>query len=337
MKTCRRPTYGAATRLARLFLELLSRPYGWSFEAIQDELSISERTLERYLSVCRSELVYPDGRPVLKVVRRGDRRLLRFAGSAGSTDANVYQAVFLYFTLTVLTFLEGTVLKHGVEDLWERLQRTLPKTQLLRLTNVTRQFYAVPFAAKDYRDYDDVLDRLVRCLIDQQRMRIDYAGVAGEGKTHDFDPYTLVAYRGGLYLIGYSHLYRQIIWLAVERIRTAEKLAERFDYPQKYSPEKYTEGMFGIIEGPETLVELLLLNPETAAFLSSRRIHPTQRFRRRRDGTTLLTMKVRGTAELASWILSLAPWVKVLRPASLRDEIAGRLRDAARLYERAGR
>jgi len=71
--------------------------------------------------------------------------------------------------------------------------------------------------------------------------------------------------------------------------------------------------MFGIIEAPETLVELLLLNPETAAFLSSRRIHPTQRFRCRRDGATLLTMKVRGPTELASWISSLAPWVTAPR------------------------
>jgi proteasome accessory factor B len=335
MQQRRIPTYGAATRLARLVLELTSRPHGWSFDAIAEELGISERTLLRYLRVCRTELVHPDGQPVLEVVRRGERRVLQLAEPAPAAEAGVYQAVFLYFTLTVLTFLEGTVLKQGVDDLWERLERTLPQKQRLRLTNVTRKFYAVPFAAKDYRNCDDVLDRIVRCLIDQYRIRIDYAGVAGEGKTHDFDPYTLVAYRGGLYLIGYSHLYRQIIWLAVERIRRVEKLTERFGYPPKYSPEKYTEGMFGIIEGPETHVELLLLNPETAAFLSARRIHPTQQFRRRRDGTTVLTMKVRGTAELASWILSLAPWVKVLRPAHLQQEIAGRLHDAAQLYEKS--
>ena len=61
MTTRRRPTYGAATRLARLLFELLSRPYGWSFEAIQDQLGISERTLECYLSACRDELIHPDG------------------------------------------------------------------------------------------------------------------------------------------------------------------------------------------------------------------------------------------------------------------------------------
>ena len=94
----------------------------------------------------------------------------------------------------------------------------------------------MPYAVKDDREHEDTLDRIVRCVIDQHRMRIDHGGVVGEGKVHDFEPYTLAQYRGGLYLIGYSHLYEQIIWLAVERIRTAEKLSERFDYPSTYTP-----------------------------------------------------------------------------------------------------
>lgn len=333
----RRPTYGAATRVARLLLESLSRPYGWSFEAIQDELSISERTLERYLRACRTQLTHPDGRPIFEVVRRGDRRLLRLAGAADSTDAGVYQAVFLYFTLTVLTFLEGTVLKEGVEDLWERIERTLPHAQRLRLTNVTRQFHAAPFMAKDYRDCDEILDGVVRCLLDQRRIRVQYLKIDGTERTHEVDPYTLVAYRGGLYVIGHSRTSRHVLWLAVERMRSLERLPERFEYPKGYTPTKYTDGVFGIIEGPATYVELLLVNAETASLLSSRQISPTQKFRRRRDGTTVLSMTVKGTAELASWILSLSPFVKVLRPTSLRDEITERARETMRLYERSSR
>jgi predicted DNA-binding transcriptional regulator YafY len=332
----RTPTYGAAGRLARIVLELLGRPHGWSFEAIRETLGISERTLLRYLAVCRTELVDASGAPMIEVVRHGDRRLLRLAERGRATEAGVFEAVFFYFTLTVLTFLEGTVLKEGVEGLWERLHRALPSAQRLRLANVTKKFYAVPYAAKDYRAFDERLDLLVRCLINQHRMRIDYQGLLGEGKVHEFEPYTLVMYRGGLYLLGKSLLFDKIIWLAVERMRGVEQLAERFDYPSDYSPERHTEGMFGIVEGPETTVELLLLGPETTAFLASRRLHPTQQFRRRRNGTTTLTMTVRGTVELTSWILSLSPWVRVLRPAALRDEVARRLREGVRLYAPTG-
>lgn len=333
----RLPTYGAAGRLARIVLGLMSRPHGWPLAAITEELGISERTLLRYLAVCRNELVDAKGRPMVEVVGQGTERCLKLVEHGAAPEAGVFEAVFFYFTQTVLTFLEGTVLKDGVAGLWERLHRGLPASQRTRLVNLGKKFYAVPFAAKDYRGHDEQLDLVVRCLIDQHRMRVDYGGVVGEGKVHDFDPYTLVHYRGGLYLIGYSHRYRKNIWLAIERIRTVTKLPYRFDYPAGYSPEKYTEGMFGIIEGPETAVELVLRGKETAAFMMSRRLHPTQKFTPRPDGTTLLTMKVRGTTELSSWILSQAPWVEVLKPASLRDEVAQRLRDGAKLYGRGAR
>ena len=330
--TTRRPTYGAATRLARLVHGLLDRPYGWSFDAIQDELGISERTLMRYLAACRVGLVDARGTPILEATTRGSRRYLRLRPAARAQDSTAYEALLLYFALTVFQFLEGTVIKDGVEGLWERLRRSLPAAQQRRLADFDRKFYSVPFGPKDYREFDDVLDRVIRALVFQKGLKVDYKGLLGEGRVHRFDPYTLAMYRGGLYLIGRSHLLRRIIWLAIERIRGVETLDEVFEYPKGYSPQKYTEGIFGIVDGPETEVEIQLLSPETVTYLSSRRIHPTQEFRIRRDGTTVLRMKVRGTAELAFWILGLGPWARVLKPRQLRDEVAGMLRRAARLY-----
>ena len=149
---------------------------------------------------------------------------------------------------------------------------------------------------------------------------------------HEFEPYTLAMYKGGLYLLGRSHRGSGIIYLAVERIRHAERLEERFVYPRGYSPERHTQGIFGIIEGAETRVELRLLSPETAAYVASRRLHPTQRLIHRRDGTAVLTMVVRGTEELKAWILSLSPYVEVIRPRELREAVGRQLAEAARLH-----
>lgn len=340
MKRRRKPTYGAATRLARLVYELGSHPFGWSFEAIQRELQVSERTLLRYIAACRKELVDWHGRPLLQVVQHGSRRKLKLADFTESPDSNAYQTVFLYFMLTVLRFLEGTVIQQGVEELWERTFKSLGEKQRAHLVDFDKKFFAVSYVPKDYRKHDDQLDWIARALIHQYRVRIDYAGLLGEGKIHDFDPYTLAAYRSGLYVIGYSHLYDKIIWLAVERIRKVERVIGddkqplRFAYPRDYRPEKQTDGMFGIFEGEETEVKLLLRNPETEALLRARTIHPTQRFDRRRDGRVVLTIKVRGTEELKNWILSMGPWVEVLKPVDLRRQIARLLLDGHRLYSR---
>jgi proteasome accessory factor B len=311
---------------------LHERPYGWSFDAILDELGVSERTLSRYIAATRDALVDVEGNPLIEVVRHGERRVVRLTSRSSPHEATAYQVLFLYFSLAVFQFLEGTVIRDGVEDLWERFRETLPKSEQARLGDFDRKFFAVPHAMKDYRDHDEHLDVLVRCIVHQYRARIDYAGLLGDGKVHEFEPYTLAMYRGGLYLIGKSNHGNRIIKLAVERIRSVERLADRFDYPRDYSPQKHTEGVFGIIEGDECRVELLIHNAETEAYLRSRRIHATQKFRRRRDGKTVLSMTVRGTEELKNWIYGFGPYVEVLEPKSLRQEVAVSFREAAELY-----
>ena len=39
------------------------------------------------------------------------------------------------------------------------------------------------------------------------------------------------------------------------------------------------------------------------------------------DGTAVLSMTVRGTEELPTWVMSMAPWVEVLKPDSLRGRV----------------
>ena len=328
----RKPTYGAAARMGRLLYGLLSRPRGWSFSAVEAELGISERTLLRYLAACRRELVDADGRPIIETFRRADTRMLRLAEAARVDDSTVYQVLVFYFALSVFQFLDGTVLKEGVADLWERFLRSVPGGQRARLADLNRKFYAVPHAVKDYRAFDTQLDEIVFCLVHNRRMRIEYASVLGGSKTHEFEPYTLMMYRGGLYLLGRSHRARKIVTLAVERMRRVERMAGTFEYPAAYAPEKHSEGIFGIIEGPETRVELLINDAQTRAYLESRRIHPTQTFRSRRDGRAVLTMTVRGTDELKYWILGFGPHVEVLRPATLRAEVGALLATAAGKY-----
>ncbi|MEO8603606.1 MAG: WYL domain-containing protein [bacterium] len=328
----RKPTYGAATRLARLLIGLQGRAHGWSFTAVQEALGISERTLLRYLSIGRRELIDASGTAVIETFRRGDQRLMRLSEVARLGEFTAYQVLFFYFALSVFQFLDGTVIRDGVDDLWQRFLKSVPGAERARLTDFRRKFYAVPHAMKDYAAFDAQLDTIVACLVNERRMRVDYGGLLGTGKVHDFEPYTLLMYRGGLYVVGRSHRGGKIIALAVERMRAVQRLPTKFAYPASYTPERYTEGIFGLIEGPETRVELRIVDPETHAYLASRRIHPSQIFRKRRDGSWHLSLTVRGTAELKYWILGLGPHVEVLRPASLRAEIKAMLTRARRAY-----
>jgi proteasome accessory factor B len=337
-KDRRKPTYGAAIRLARITSELFSKPTGLGFSDIRDRLEISERTLARYVAVLRGELVDWRGAPMVEVVGDGATRKLRLASALKTPDSSAYQVALLYFSLTVLKFLEGTVLKEGVEGLWSNVLKNLSPSQRVRLSDLERKFYAVLYAPKDYAAFTEQLDVILRALLDRIRLKVDYAGLTGEGRPHVFDPYSLIEYRGGLYLLGRSERAGAIIYLAIERIRSVEFVhsvdggPERFVYPKNFDPAEHTEGTFGIVEGPEARVEILIHSRETEAYVRSRTMHRTQQFKRRRDGKTTMTMTVRGTTELANWIMAMAPWVEVLKPAALRKEIAQRHARAAVRY-----
>jgi hypothetical protein len=92
--------------------------------------------------------------------------------------------------LSVFQFLDGSVIKDGVDGLWERLRRALPTRPARGLGHFARKFYAVPYAVKDYHNLDDTLDTCAQCLVFRHRLGIDYRGLLGEGKVHEFDPYT---------------------------------------------------------------------------------------------------------------------------------------------------
>ncbi len=101
------------------------------------------------------------------------------AASALAVAERPYRAASLYFTLTLLRFLEGTVMKESVEDLWDRSFKNLPTHEQERLKDFDRKFYAVPCALKDYHDYDTQLDAILRAVIGQNDIRVDYAGLTG--------------------------------------------------------------------------------------------------------------------------------------------------------------
>ncbi len=120
----------------------------------------------------------------------------------------------------------------------------------------------------------------------------------------------------------------------VELVTRDDGACQKFVYPATFRPDRYTEGAFGIIveEHPRE-VEILIHNAETENYLRARTVHPTQKFSRRRDGKTVLTLTVRGTTELRNWVLGFGPWLEVLKPPALRQEIAGLLKTASGNYK----
>lgn len=343
-KKAYKPTYATAAKVARIAIRLQMPPRQLTFADVRDIVAtrVSDRTIERYVDALGRVF---DGRerfPKLEVEKHEQGRktlvLTEPASMAGTKDVDQLR---MALAGEMLNAVKGTYLERHVKEILKRFSRAVSPSLAAKLETLPRKFFTVNYyGAKQYEGVArDRLNVIIRCLIEQQRTRIAYRSQVGDGELNDyeFDPYTLLNYKGGLYAIGYSFKRERVVYLALERIESVEPVVENgkpyiFGYPDEYSPEKFTEGVFGIFTGEKTIVELLIRNAQTLSYLKPRRVHPTQKLEERGDGTAILRMTVRGTEELASWVMSMAPWVEVMKPESLRTRVKEMLREGLALY-----
>lgn len=321
--------------MLRTMAALLRTPRGRELDALAGELGVSRKTCERYAKVLLSEVSAPDGLPLFEMVRVSGRPLLRVRGAASGLDSNAYQAASVFFALTALRVLDGTVVQESAADVWETFKANLPEATRRTLEHVDRKFFYVPFAAKEYRNLDEHMDTLLRAVLRQEELDLEYRHPNGRKTRHRFRPFTVVLYRDALYLLGASSRHKEPIYLGVDRIVSVARSGEKFALPQGYSPARATEGVPGIWSGPPTQVSLRLRG-RAAEQVPERRIHRSQSFSRLRGGEILMRMTVRGWQELAWWILSWGGEVEVLEPAELRAFVRQSVRAAAALYDRPG-
>lgn len=166
-------------------------------------------------------------------------------------------------------------------------------------------------------------------LLREERLRVTHEGVSGGKKTFVLEPYSLLVYKKGLYLAGRSQGHAgEIRTFALDGFREVEWLrGERFEYPADYRPEQLTEGAFGLIRGSGTTHVRIWFDAKVARYVQRRMWHPTQKFSKA-DGGVEMTMEVRGTVEIVSWVLGFGDKARVLEPEGLRAAVEDELRRA---------
>jgi proteasome accessory factor B len=145
------------------------------------------------------------------------------------------------------------------------------------------------------------------------------------------EPYSLLVYKKGLYLAGFSQHHGSIRLFALDGFRDVDWLKkDKFVYPEGYHPSQLSEGAFGLIGGPRTHVRIRF-DESVARYVERRRWHTTQGIKKVAGGIEL-AIEVAGTVELVSWVLGFGDKAEVIEPQTLRDAIAEEHSRAARRY-----
>jgi predicted DNA-binding transcriptional regulator YafY len=170
-------------------------------------------------------------------------------------------------------------------------------------------------------------------LAQRRKLRIDYhARTDDRMAQRTVSPQRLVLYRDNWYLDAWCHARKDLRIFALDRIIAAEKLGE----PAKEIGEAHLAGTFatsyGIFAGQPTAVAVLRFTPHAVRWVAAETWHPKQEDMRDDAGALTRKLPFHRSEELVRNILSYGPDVEVLKPDSLRLEVARRLVEAVSQY-----
>ncbi len=170
-------------------------------------------------------------------------------------------------------------------------------------------------------DRTDVVDALLTGITRSERGPAKPRRRRAE-RSFDFEPYTLIVWRKGLYVTGYSHHHKCMRLFGLDKLTDGDwKRGDAFEIPESWDAHERYGGAFGLFDGPETTVRVEFA-PKVARYVTRRQWMLGQQIEELDGGRIVLSMTVRGTNDVVPWVLGFGEYAVLLEPASLREELA---------------
>lgn len=319
--------YAPARRLDQV-RALLNSTGGATVYEISDRLEISVRTAIRYLRALEDtgERLYED--------TEGRKKIWRLMPSTRQAYLRLTtsQMTSLYLSRRVFDFLEGTGFKEDLDEIFEQLGATLKRKDFVAAKNLERKLFNVNEAPYQYGDRLDDVNDIITALIREDHLEVRHRSVGRGRKTFRLAPYTLLVYKKGLYLAGFSEHAEAVRTFALDGFLQVDwRRNDRFEYPEHYDPRQLVDGNFGLFGGGEEKHVRVFFSDQVARFVRRRKWHPTQKITKV-DGGIELTMTVKGGVEIISWVLGFGEHAELIAPEELREKVKGELENAVKRY-----
>jgi predicted DNA-binding transcriptional regulator YafY len=248
----------------------------------------------------------------------------------------VTELMSLYFYRDILRIFKDTVFYESLDELFRKVRSTLPQESLSYLRRIEQAFHIGFKPFKDYSSFKEVIKQINEAVLSLRVLEMRYYSMSSKRETtRKVDPYKVWFFNGTLYLIGWCHVHDEIRMFVLDRIRLLHVTDQRFIPPDDFDLDEYMRDSFGVIH---TDVEKVVIkfDPSLERYLKENIWHPSQVFKKDKDGSVVLAMEVGGLVEVMSWVLGFGRQAEVLEPppspggcgrraCSHRGQICGRL------------
>lgn len=197
-----------------------------------------------------------------------------------------------------------------------------------------RGFHVQAHEPRGYRVHDGTLDLVLRAVVQRRRLTFQRRGLPEDSELRTYEPWTLVAYKGALYLYGLDIGRGEMRTWAVERMDGVVLTEARFEVPEDYDPAKVFGDSFGIWTEQPAADDIVAVFSERVWSAVAARVIPGEVSL---DATSrTMTWRTPITPEVVTWFVGWAGEAEVLAPSHLRERVAGAHRAAMAVYVKDG-
>jgi predicted DNA-binding transcriptional regulator YafY len=320
--------YSQASRLHDV-IRLIESRRGITLDELVQETGVNRRTIHRDLAAIE-EAGYP-----LVAEWQGNRKLFSFI--TGFRDVppisfTLQELMTLSLFRSQLEFLKGTPFHDDMAAISRKVASVLPPRFAAHMDRMAQVIVPLFSGNRDYGRVAQPLLQLREALLYQQGVTLSYAARGRQGaESYEVEPYTLIVYKGGLYLLGYARNRKALRTFALERIIDVVVHKERFEIPEEFHPEEELRQAFGIVTEPVMTVRVRF-SAEIATSVRERSWHVSQQISEEADGGIIVSFQAGGQMEILAWVLSFGSHALVLEPPELRDKVMQVVRDLGHAY-----
>jgi predicted DNA-binding transcriptional regulator YafY len=316
-------------RIFQLHAILASRKTPIALEDLTARLECSKSTLYRAIGVLKDRL----HAPVEFDAEGGGFRYLNQGSGA-------FELPGLWFTpaeLQALAVMRQLLKDAGGGLLSEHLgplSRRLDELTRHRRLNLGEAASRLRFPAIASRPAGPAFQTVASATLQRKKLWIEYhARSSDERSERTVSPQRITHYRESWYLDLWDEGKAALRSFAIDRILKAVPLDQKAtDIPEAELDAHYTSS-YGIFGGQADKIAVLRFTKERARWVADEVWHPEQQGKRLDDGSYELRIPYRQHYELVMDILKYGPYVIVIEPPSLVEEVKCQIKGALDRYE----
>jgi predicted DNA-binding transcriptional regulator YafY len=287
-------------------------------QSVPDDYPKNARTVRRDL-----EALEAVGFPLVTEHRNGQTRWRLIEGfrNIPALGFSATELMALTFSRKLLRPLEGTEIQSALNSALNKVASALPPQAHEYVRSLDNLFSIGLGPHKNYQQHRKTVDLITQAIDKTRTAQIRYFSASRNTTTRrELDPYRLWYASGGLYLIAYDHLRKDVRMFAVERIRSITLTDHPYQMPLGFEVEDYVQDALMVMRGRRIDIELLF-SKRAGAWVKDKLWHPSQEIALLKDGRLRMALKVADTDELTGWVLSFGSQVRVVRPEALKQKV----------------